>query len=62
MIQIEYLALVLTGIGLIVSILYYSMVLRNTNKASPAVHESIRHLPKPGVPKTMDNDITARMD
>jgi hypothetical protein len=32
MIQIEYLPIVLTGIGIIVSILYYASVLRNTNK------------------------------
>ena len=32
MIQIEYLPLVLTGIGIIASILYYTMVLRNANK------------------------------
>jgi hypothetical protein len=31
--MIEYLPLVLTGIGIIVSILYYSNVLRNANKA-----------------------------
>ena len=31
--MIEYLPLVLTGIGIIVSILYYAMVLRNTQKA-----------------------------
>jgi hypothetical protein len=30
--MIEYLPLVLTGIGIIVSILYYSNVLRNANK------------------------------
>ena len=32
MIQIEYLPIVLTGIGIIVSILYYTSVLRNANK------------------------------
>ena len=32
MIQIEYLALVLTGLGISASILYYTMVLRNANK------------------------------
>ena len=32
MIQIEYLPIVLTGIGIIVSILYYASVLRNQNK------------------------------
>ena len=32
MIQIEYLPIVLTGIGLIASILYYASVLRNANK------------------------------
>jgi len=32
MIQIEYLALILTGLGIIVSILYYASVLRNANK------------------------------
>ena len=30
--MIEYLPLVLTGIGIIVSILYYTSVLRNSNK------------------------------
>jgi hypothetical protein len=32
MIQAEYLALILTGCGIIVSIIYYASVLRNTNK------------------------------
>ena len=32
MVQIEFLPIVLTGIGLIVSILYYASVLRNQNK------------------------------
>ena len=32
MIQIEYLALILTGIGIIVSILYYANVLRNADR------------------------------
>jgi hypothetical protein len=32
MVQIEYLPIVLTGIGIIVSILYYTSVLRNQNK------------------------------
>jgi len=32
MVQIEYLPIVLTGIGIIVSILYYTSVLRNANK------------------------------
>jgi len=32
MVQVEYLALILTGIGIIVSILYYASVLRNANK------------------------------
>lgn len=32
MIEIEYLPIVLTGIGIIVSILYYASVLRNANK------------------------------
>jgi len=32
MIQIEYLPIVLTGIGIIASILYYTSVLRNANK------------------------------
>jgi hypothetical protein len=32
MVQIEYLPVVLTGIGIIVSILYYTSVLRNANK------------------------------
>ena len=36
MIQIEYLPIVLTGIGLIASILYYSMVLRNSNRTRQA--------------------------
>lgn len=36
MIQIEYLALVLTGLGLTASILYYTMVLRNQNKTRQA--------------------------
>jgi hypothetical protein len=36
MIQIEYLPIVLTGVGLIVSILYYSMVLRNANRTRQA--------------------------
>ncbi|MBN1683213.1 hypothetical protein JW865_06650 [Candidatus Bathyarchaeota archaeon] len=31
MIQIEYLPIILTGIGIIVSVLYYAMVLRNSN-------------------------------
>jgi hypothetical protein len=34
--MIEYLPLVLTGLGLIVSILYYAMVLRNQNKTRQA--------------------------
>jgi hypothetical protein len=34
--MIEYLPLVLTGIGIIVSILYYSSVLRNANKTRQA--------------------------
>jgi hypothetical protein len=33
MVQVEYLPIVLTGIGIIVSILYYTSVLRNANKA-----------------------------
>ena len=32
MIQVEYLPIVLTGIGIMASILYYTSVLRNTNK------------------------------
>jgi len=32
MTQIEYLPIVLTGIGIIVSIVYYASVLRNANK------------------------------
>jgi hypothetical protein len=32
MVQIEFLPIVLTGIGIIVSILYYTSVLRNTNR------------------------------
>ena len=36
MIQIEYLPIVLTGIGIIVSILYYASVLRNQNKTRQA--------------------------
>ena len=36
MIQIEYLPIVLTGIGIIVSILYYAMVLRNQNTTRQA--------------------------
>jgi len=36
MIQIEYLPIVLTGIGIIVSILYYTMTLRNSNKTRQA--------------------------
>ena len=32
MVQIEYLPIVLTGIGLIVSILYYTLTLQNSNK------------------------------
>ena len=32
MVQIEYLPIVLTGIGIIVSILYYTSVLRNASK------------------------------
>jgi len=34
--MIEYLPLVLTGLGIIVSILYYTSVLRNTNKTRQA--------------------------
>ena len=34
--MIEYLPLVLTGIGIIVSILYYTSVLRNANKTREA--------------------------
>jgi hypothetical protein len=36
MIQIEYLPIVLTGIGIIVSILYYASVLRNQNRTRQA--------------------------
>ena len=36
MIQIEYLPIVLTGIGIIVSILYYTSVLRNQNETRQA--------------------------
>jgi len=36
MIQIEYLPIVLTGIGIIVSILYYTSVLRNQNRTREA--------------------------
>jgi hypothetical protein len=36
MVQVEYLPLVLTGIGLIASILYYTMVLRNQNRTRQA--------------------------
>ena len=36
MFQIEYLPIVLTGIGIIVSILYYSSVLRNANRTREA--------------------------
>jgi hypothetical protein len=40
MIQIEYLALILTGIGIIVSILYYASVLRNANKTQQLALET----------------------
>ena len=40
MIQIEYLALVLTGLGLTASILYYAMVLKNANKTQKLTLES----------------------
>ena len=36
MIQIEYLPIVLTGVGIIASVLYYAMVLRNANKTRQA--------------------------
>jgi hypothetical protein len=36
MIQVEYLPIVLTGIGIIVSILYYASVLRNQNRTRQA--------------------------
>ena len=36
MVQIEYLPIVLTGIGVIASILYYTSVLRNANKTREA--------------------------
>ena len=34
--MIEYLPLVLTGIGIIVAIIYYTLTLRNTNKTRQA--------------------------
>jgi hypothetical protein len=36
MIQVEYLPIVLTGLGIIVSIMYYTSVLRNANKTREA--------------------------
>ncbi len=40
MIQIEYLPIVLTGIGIIVSLLYYAGVLRNANKTQQLALET----------------------
>ena len=40
MIQIEYLPIVLTGIGIIASILYYTSVLRNVNKTQQLALET----------------------
>ena len=42
MVQIEYLPIVLTGIGIIVSILYYTSVLRNANKTQQMQLETRR--------------------
>lgn len=42
MIQIEYLPIVLTGIGIIVSILYYTSVLRNANETQKRALETRR--------------------
>ena len=42
MIQIEYLPIVLTGIGIIVSILYYTNVLRNANETQKLQLETRR--------------------
>lgn len=40
MVQIEYLPMVLTGLGLTASILYYTVILRNANKAQQLQLES----------------------
>jgi len=42
MVQIEYLPLVLTGLGLMASILYYTMNLRNANKTQQLALENRR--------------------